>query len=77
METVNVNSVGERFISVNGLEWEVKKLEGAVAFCSKVVDGKAKKGRPSKFLVYGRTEDTLNLEPEFPTTDVVIDEVNF
>ena len=71
METVKVNSVGERFNSVNGLEFEVKKLEGAVAFCSLVVDGKVKKGRPSKFLVYGLTEDTLDL-----TTDDVPDVIS-
>ena len=71
METVKVNSVGERFNSVSGNLWEVKRLEGAVAFCSLVVDGKVKKGRPSKFLVYGLTEDTLDL-----TTDDVPDVIS-
>lgn len=71
MQTIQVSSVGERFVSENGIVWEVKKLEGAVAFCSLVVDGKVKKGRPSKFLVYGRTEDTLDLSTD-GVPDVVI-----
>ena len=83
METVKVNSVGERFNSVSGNLWEVKRLEGAVAFCSLVVDGKVKKGRPSKFLVYGHTEDTLStddvpdVEVTKPTAEELDLEINF
>ena len=85
MQTVRVNSVGERFNSESGLEYEVKRLEGAVAFCSLVVDGKVKKGRPTKFLVYGRTEDTLDLttndvpdvEISNPTAEELDLEINF
>jgi hypothetical protein len=80
METVKVNTVGQRFNSINGLEFEVKQLEGAVAFCSRVVDGKVKKGRPSKFLVYGLTEDTIDYNtddvPDVITTNPTAEELD-
>lgn len=44
--------VGQKF-DYEGETYQVTRTEGAVFFAAKVVDGKVKKGRPSRF--------TLNL----------------
>lgn len=50
LETVVNGKVGD-VVEFDGFSWKIQKVEGSVAFVSKVVDGKVQRGRTRKVLL--------------------------
>lgn len=55
LETVVNGKVGD-VVEFDGFSWKIQKVEGSVAFVSKVVDGKVQRGRTRKVLLHENPE---------------------